>query len=86
MSWIKEDSHDPNMSEADILNLRKAGLTEEKILSVVLITSMFSFINRIDSGLGVEITENKQDLLNSWLEVPVENPSWLANAGATPNS
>lgn len=42
------------MNETHILQLRKAGFTDEEILDINLITSYFNFVNRIVMGLGVE--------------------------------
>jgi len=40
-------------SEADIELLRQAGLSDDEILDVTLITAYFNFVNRIALGLGV---------------------------------
>ncbi len=44
-----------DMAEADVEGLRKVGLSDRAILDVVLVTSYFAFVNRIASGLGVEL-------------------------------
>ena len=41
------------MTEADLAPLRDAGLTDEDILDVVLITGYFNHMNRMVSALGV---------------------------------
>ncbi len=43
------------VSEEDVEDLRRAGLTDDEILSVNLITSYFNFANRVVSGLGVPL-------------------------------
>ncbi len=43
-----------SVREEDLAGLRQAGLTDEEILSLVLITSLFNFWNRLAHGLGVE--------------------------------
>lgn len=40
-------------------SLREAGLTDEAILDVVVITSYFNFVNRLVLSLGVELEEHK---------------------------
>ena len=40
------------MTEDDIQTLRKTGLSDNQILSVVMITAMFAFMNRLADGLG----------------------------------
>lgn len=44
-------------SRADIQVLREAGLNDEAILDLTLVVSYFAFVNRIASGLGVELKE-----------------------------
>jgi uncharacterized peroxidase-related enzyme len=56
---IKLTKNPYNVHEEDIQELRNAGLTDEEILSVNLVTSYFSFVNRIALGLGVEFSEEE---------------------------
>jgi uncharacterized peroxidase-related enzyme len=44
------------MTEADVEGLRTAGWSDRSILDIVLITAYFNFVNRIATGLGVEVT------------------------------
>lgn len=44
------------VGEAHVAAMRGAGLADEEILGVNLITSYFNFVNRIAEGLGVEVT------------------------------
>jgi alkylhydroperoxidase family enzyme len=44
------------MNEEDVSKLRKAGFSDEEILSINLITAYFNFVNRIALGLGVQFT------------------------------
>lgn len=44
-----------DMAEADVEGLRKVGFSDRAILDAVLVTSYFAFVNRIASGLGVEL-------------------------------
>ena len=39
----------------DIISLRRAGLSDHAIHDVVAIVSYFNFVNRIASGLGVDL-------------------------------
>lgn len=39
----------------DIEALRQAGFREEQVVDIVLITSLFNFMDRLADGLGVEI-------------------------------
>ena len=48
------------VQEEDLDILRKAGLSDEEILSVVLITCNFSFMTRLADGLGVQLDDRLQ--------------------------
>lgn len=47
------------VTEADVAALRAAGLTDEEILGVNLVTAYFNFVNRIALGLGVAHSEEE---------------------------
>lgn len=49
-----------DISEIDLRELRREGLTDEEILRINLIASYFNFVNRIVSGLGVKIEDPKE--------------------------
>jgi uncharacterized peroxidase-related enzyme len=40
------------MTEEDVVELRRAGLTDEDVMDVAEVTGMFNFTNRMASGLG----------------------------------
>ncbi|MFO8099366.1 MAG: peroxidase-related enzyme [Salinibacter sp.] len=44
-------------TEADVKHLRDAGWSDRDVLDIALITSYFNFVNRLATGLGVEVTE-----------------------------
>ena len=66
-----------SMSEKDVKELRGLGLSDEQILSVVLITCVFNFMTRLADGLGVEIPEGRQEAHERWLTGPVLQQEWL---------
>ncbi len=47
------------MSEEEVRRLRNAGLADEEILAITLVTSYFNFVNRIVEGLGVKLEEQR---------------------------
>jgi uncharacterized peroxidase-related enzyme len=47
------------VSHEHVAAMRAAGLSEEEVLSVNLITSYFNFVNRVANGLGVESAEEE---------------------------
>ena len=69
-----------NMAEADVVALREHGLTDEQILSVVLITCTFNFMTRLADGLGVEVPGERQEYVETWLSGPAIKQKWLMKA------
>jgi uncharacterized peroxidase-related enzyme len=47
------------VSENDLSKLRVAGLSDEEILDVALVTAYFNFVNRMALGLGVTFSEDE---------------------------
>lgn len=43
------------MAEAHVETLREAGWSDRAVLDIVLITAYFNFVNRIATGLGVDV-------------------------------
>lgn len=47
------------MTSADVEKLRAAGLKDDEILDLTLVTAYFNFVNRIALGLGVSFSEEE---------------------------
>ena len=78
VEYVEKLTKEPyEMTENDIQTLRKTGLSDDHILSVVMITAMFAFMNRLADGLGVEIEDEKGAFVNSWLRTSENTSSWL---------
>ena len=69
-----------SMEEADVKTLRGLGLSDEQILSVVLITCVFNFMTRLADGLGVELDARRQEAIEAWLTGPARQQEWLMKA------
>ena len=69
-----------NMSEVDVKELRALELSDEQILSVVLITCTFNFMTRLADGLGVQVPEGRQEAHERWLTGPALQQDWLMKA------
>ena len=65
------------MRQADVEGLRDLGLTDEQILSVVGITCLFNFMNRLADGLGVDIDADRQRAMDGWVTGPAREQNWL---------
>ena len=48
-----------SMTEEDVVDLREVGFSDRQILDANLIVSYFNFVNRIASGLGVEVSSEE---------------------------
>ena len=78
VEFVEKLTREPSeMTEGDVQKLRQVELEDKQILSVVLIASMFAFMNRLADGLGVEIEDQKGDFVDSWLKNPQGGKSWL---------
>ena len=77
---VKLTREPANMSEEDVKGLRALGLTDEQILSVVLITCTFNFMTRLADGLGVQVPEGRQEAHERWLTGPALQQEWLMTA------
>ena len=69
-----------SMQQYDVIALRETGLTDEQILSVVLITCNFNFMTRLADGLGVEVPKERQKYAETWLDSPARDQQWLMKA------
>ena len=77
---VKLTREPTNMSEADVKGLRALDLTDEQILSVVLITCTFNFMTRLADGLGVPVPKGRQEAHERWLTGPALQQEWLMTA------
>ncbi len=66
-----------SMQESDVEGLRALGLSEEQILSTVLITCNFNFMARMANALGVELGEGRQEQIAEWLSPEAAAQEWL---------
>ena len=69
-----------SMQQADVQKLSKLGLSDEQILSTVLITCLFNFMTRLADGLGAELPEGRQENIDRWLSEPARQQEWLMKA------
>ena len=65
------------MVKGDVLKLRESDLSDEQILSVVLITCNFNFMARMANALGVELGEGRQEQIEEWLSPEAAAQGWL---------
>lgn len=72
---LTRDPH--SVQEADVIKLRELGLSDENILSVVLIVCNYNFMTRLADGLGVEVPDSHQKYVEGWLTGPAREQEWL---------
>ena len=71
-------TRDPSsVQREDVEGLRREGLDDQQVLSVVLITSLFNFMTRLADGLGVEFPATRQRHIESWLAGPAREQEWM---------
>lgn len=66
-----------DMKEADIQTLRDAGLSDEEILSAVMVTCNFNFMTRLADALGVVFDDSRQKQNERWMTGPALEQEWL---------
>ena len=78
LDFVRKLTLEPGeMEESDVIGLRELGLRDEQILSVVLITCVFSFMTRLADGLGVEFPSQNQKAIERWLKGPATEQEWM---------
>ena len=78
LDYATKLTKDPtSMQRSDVEELRGLGLSEEQILSVVLITCNFNFMTRLADGLGVKVDDGRQEAVERWLSGPAKDQDWL---------
>ena len=65
----------PAMTQTDMQRLRDLGLSDEQILSTVLITC--NFITRLADSLGVESPEGRQEAHSQGMSDAAKSQDWL---------
>ena len=65
------------MTQADVQRLRNHGLSDEEILSTVLITCNFNFMTRLADSLGVEPPTGRQESHSQWMSDAAKSQDWL---------
>ncbi len=66
-----------DMTQSDVQNLRNHGLSDEQILSTVLITCNFNFMTRLADSLGVEPPTGRQESHSQWMSSDAKAQDWL---------
>lgn len=64
-----------SMERGDVEELRRVGLSDAQVLS--LITCLFNFMTRLADGLGVEVPPGRQEAIAQWLTGPAREQAWL---------
>ena len=65
------------LTSDDIENLRKVGFDDQEILSIILVTCLVNFMNRLADSLGIDIPASYQKAVEKWLNGPAGRQPWL---------
>lgn len=74
---VKLTRHLSSVTRADVDGLRQAGFEDREVLSIVLVTCLSNFMGRLADGLGVDVPQEYQRLVESWLTGPAAEQDWL---------
>jgi uncharacterized peroxidase-related enzyme len=66
-----------SVTRDDVEGLRGAGFNNEKILSIVLLTCLCNFMNRLADSLGVDVPAEYQKAAEQRLAGPAAHQEWL---------
>ena len=69
------------LTQSEVDRLIAAGFEDKDIVSVVLVTCLFNFMNRVASSLGVEVPSSFQGSVEGWLTGPARQQKWLLYPG-----
>ena len=61
----------------DINNLRGVGFDDQEILSIILVTCLVNFMNRLADSLGIDVPPSYQKAVEKWLTGPAGRQPWL---------
>ena len=79
---VKLTREPSSINEADVQELRDLGLRDEQVLSVVLITCLFSFLDRLADGLGLKVPAAREEAVQGWLSGPATGLDWLVGTAS----
>lgn len=66
-----------SLGKAELEELRDAGFNDEQILSIVLVTCLANFMNRLANALGVDVPPAYLKSVDQWLTGPATEERWL---------
>ncbi|MBM3943557.1 MAG: peroxidase-related enzyme [SAR202 cluster bacterium] len=65
------------VTRQDVEDLRAVGFEDPQVLSIVLLTCLYNFMNRLADGLGVDVPPSYQTAMQRWLTGPAAQAQWL---------
>ena len=74
---LKVTTQPASLTRTDLEGLRAVGFADADILSIVLVTCLCNFMNRVATSLGVEAPPSFQRSAKSWLTGPATREAWL---------
>ena len=74
---VRATTNPSSLTRHDVENLQRAGFDDHEVLSIVLITCLVNFMNRLADCLGVDVPPGYQKAMESWLTGPAARQPWL---------
>ncbi len=73
-----------SLTKADTHQLLEAGFHEQEVLSIVLTTCLFNFMNRLANSFGLDVPPHYRKAVESWITGPATQRGWLMDQPAAP--
>ena len=64
---VRATTDPSSLTRRDVEKLRRSGFDDHEVLSIVLITCLANFMNRLADCLGVDVPPGYQKAMESWL-------------------
>jgi uncharacterized peroxidase-related enzyme len=74
---VRATTKPSSLTRHDVAKLHRAGFDDQEVLSIVLVTCLVNFMNRLADCLGVDVPEGYQNAMKQWLAEPAAHQPWL---------
>ena len=74
---VRATTKPSSLTRHDVAKLRRAGFDDHEVLSIVLITCLVNFMNRLADCLGVDVRAGYEKAMGKWLTAVAAHQPWL---------